>query len=279
MDQYAVFGNPVKHSRSPWIHAQFAAQTGAELEYGAREVELAQFEQQVLAFFANGGAGLNITVPFKERAHDLAQVLSDVARVAGAVNTLYQDARGQLVGDNTDGIGMLRDILQNGGVLRQRRLLVVGAGGAVRGVLPNLLAEQPAELLILNRTADRASALADRFRDLGSVRGGGYDLLTNASAAPAFDWIINGTSVGLSGGLPPLPTNVVSPATWGYDMVYGPGQTAFQQWCINNGAERALDGLGMLVEQAAEAFYLWRGVRPETAPVIAALRHALAAVD
>src|SRR5690606_19358425 len=129
--------------------------------------------------------------------------------------------------------------------LRQRRILVVGAGGAVRGVLPNLLAEQPAELLILNRTADRASALADRFRNLGPVQGGGYDLLAGSAATRPFDWIINGTSVGLSGGLPPLPASVVSPVTWGYDMVYGPGQTAFQQWCLGNGAARALDGLGM----------------------------------
>jgi len=276
MDHYAVFGNPVKHSRSPWIHTQFAAQTGAELDYRAQEVAAEQFEQQVLAFFARGGAGLNITVPFKERAHDLAQVLSDAARVAGAVNTLYQDDDGRLVGDNTDGVGMLRDILQNGGVLRQRRILVVGAGGAVRGVLPNLLAEQPAELLILNRTADRASALADRFRDLGPVRGGGYDLLTNSPASAPFDWIINGTSVGLNGGLPPLPASVVAPHTWSYDMVYGPGQTVFQQWCVDNAAARALDGLGMLVEQAAEAFFLWRGVRPQTAPVIASLRQELA---
>lgn len=276
MDHYAVFGNPVKHSRSPWIHAQFAAQTGAELEYRAQEVDPAQFEQQVLAFFASGGAGLNITVPFKERAHDLAQVLSEAATVAGAVNTLYQGADGRLVGDNTDGVGMLRDILQNKGVLRQRRILVVGAGGAVRGVLPNLLAERPAELVIVNRTAERASALAARFRDLGPVRGGGFELLSDAAGMLPFDWVINGTSAGLGGGLPPLPDNVISPRSWGYDMVYGQGQTVFQQWCRNHGAEKALDGLGMLVEQAAEAFYLWRGVRPQTAPVIATLRQKLA---
>lgn len=272
MDHYAVFGNPIKHSRSPWIHARFAAQTGENLEYRAQEIASSDFEQQVLAFFANGGAGLNITVPFKERAHDLAQVLSKAAAVAGAVNTLYRNGQGQLIGDNTDGIGMLRDIKQSGGILRGRRILVVGAGGAVRGVLPNLLAEQPAELVVVNRTADKSQALANRFGDLGPVRGGGYELLADTP----FDWIINGTSAGLSGGLPPLPTSVVAADTWSYDMVYGPGHTAFQRWCLGCGAAKALDGLGMLVEQAAESFYLWRSVRPLTGPVMAALRQELA---
>ncbi|MGH8463595.1 MAG: shikimate dehydrogenase, partial [Pseudomonas sp.] len=194
------------------------------------------------------------------------------ATVAGAVNTLYRNTQGRLVGENTDGIGMLRDILQNGGVLRNRRVLVVGAGGAVRGVVPNLLAQQPAELVVVNRTAGKAQALAERFRGLGMVRGGGYDLLADTS----FDWVINGSSAGLDGEPPPLPPGVVTKDTWSYDMVYGPGLTAFQQWCLDHGAARALDGLGMLVEQAAEAFYLWRGVRPQTAPVIAALRQELA---
>lgn len=272
MDRYSVFGNPVKHSRSPWIHARFAQQTGQQMVYTAEEIGLHDFDVQVKSFFASGGKGLNVTVPFKENACALAEVRSAAAQQAGAVNTLYLNDKGQLLGDNTDGTGMLRDILSNhGGKIAGKQVLIVGAGGAVRGVLPGLLAEKPASISIVNRTLSRAQTLVDLFSSTGNMLALEFNQLHEIS----FDLIINGTSAGLAGELPPLPGSIVHPSTWCYDMIYGQGDTLFQSWAKDHGALKALNGVGMLVEQAAESFYLWRGVMPETASVIAALRAEL----
>ncbi len=273
MDRYAVFGNPIKQSRSPWIHARFAEQTGQHLDYTAEEIPLDDFKASVRNFFASGGKGLNVTVPFKERAWAIAEVRSVAAQQAGAVNTLYLNPQGKLLGDNTDGTGMLRDIISNhGGSIAGKQVLIVGAGGAVRGVLPRLLAEAPARVSIVNRTTSRAQTLADLFGSSGDLEVLGFDRLQGNT----FDLIINGSSAGLAGELPPLPGTIVRSDTWCYDMIYGRGDTLFQRWAKDSGAGKALNGVGMLVEQAAESFYLWRGVRPGTAGIIASLRAELA---
>ena len=274
MDRYAVFGNPVKHSRSPWIHARFAQQTDQSLSYTAEEIPLDQFDRHVLEFFNDGGAGLNITVPFKEKAWALCEVHSAFALKAGAVNTLFRNAAGKLCGDNTDGVGMVRDISGNHqGQLVGKTVLLIGAGGAARGVLPSLLAEHPKRITIVNRTLAKAQNLVRLFATQTVLTAAGYEDLVGTS----FDVIINATSAGLKGELPPLPGSIVSTDTWCYDMVYGRGDTVFQAWARQCGAARSLDGVGMLVEQAAQSFYLWRGAKPDTAPVIAALRKELQA--
>lgn len=273
-DRYAVVGYPVAHSKSPFIHGLFAEQTGQAISYERMEVAPDDFGRTVHEFFRQGGKGLNITVPHKEAAWQLADWRAPNAERAGAVNTLYQLDDGRLAGDNTDGVGMVRDIEQNhGGRLQGAHILVLGAGGAVRGVLPRLIAAAPASLSIVNRTVARAETLAQLFADQFPVRVLSYDDL---QAQPgAFDWIINGSAGGLQGELPPLPDALVTGTTACYDMVYAPGGTVFQAWARERGAVMALDGAGMLVEQAAESFRLWRGLRPQTAPVIAALRQAL----
>lgn len=269
-DRYAVVGNPIAHSQSPRIHALFAEQTGEDLCYEALLAPLDDFAGTVRAFREAGGRGLNVTVPFKQEAWLMASVRGEAAERAGAVNTLSFLDNGLIRGDNTDGIGLLRDLTANHDVpLAARRVLVLGAGGAVRGILQPLLATGPETVYIANRTAEKAVQLARDFADLGDIDGGGLDAL--ASQSP-FDVIINGTAAGLQGELPSLPEGVLVPGGCGYDMVYGDRPTAFVEWARARGAALALDGLGMLVEQAAESFYLWRGLRPETAPVIAALR-------
>jgi shikimate dehydrogenase len=269
---YAVMGNPVAHSQSPRIHALFAAQTGQRLQYLAIQVDPGGFEQAVSSFVANGGSGLNVTVPFKTQAWELVDERSERAAPAGAVNTIVVRARGRLYGDNTDGAGLVKDLGDNLGVaLAGRRLLLLGAGGAARGVLGPLLAQRPAMLFIANRTADRAVELAQAFAGFGAVRGGGYDHLEGE----VFDGVINATSASLHGELPPLPEGVLAPGAWCYDMMYGARPTPFMEWASRRGAARVSDGLGMLVEQAAESFLLWRGVRPQTAAVIAALREEM----
>lgn len=269
-----MVGYPVAHSKSPLIHGLFAEQTAQPVNYERLEIAPEDFRSAVHEFFAQGGKGLNITLPHKEAAWQLVDWRAPNADRAGAVNTIYQLDDGRLAGDNTDGVGLVRDIEQNnGGALRGARILVLGAGGAVRGVLPRLIAGGPAALCIVNRTVAKAEALAHLFADQFDISVLSYAELEQHTAA--FDWIINGSAGGLKGELPPLPDAVVTSATACYDMVYAPGGTVFQKWAVGHGAAMALDGSGMLVEQAAESFRLWRGVRPQTAPVIDVLRKAL----
>lgn len=269
MHQYAVFGNPIQHSRSPWIHAHFARQTGQDLLYQAILVEVDEFESSVASFFARGGAGLNITVPFKERAWAMAQIHSGNAGQSGAVNTLYQDNAGQLCGANTDGIGLLRDLTKNHGVsVSGKSVLILGAGGAVKGVMPDLLAENPAQVVIANRTVARAQVIVDDYAGTTQLSAVDYPQIPEQ----AFDLIINASSAGLHGTMTEISPRLVSADTWCYDMVYGSGETPFQRWAKQQQAREALDGLGMLVEQAAEAFFIWRKCRPDTASVIHELR-------
>ena len=271
-DRYAVFGNPIKHSKSPQIHAAFAETTDQDLSYEAICVAEDAFDKQVETFLSGAGKGLNITIPFKEEAWKLAEKRSPQAELAGAVNTLYRDAEGRLCGDNTDGIGMVRDIVNNhSGVIKDKKILILGAGGAVRGVLQPVLQELPAKLVIANRTASKAVALADLVTDLGDVTGCGYDELGDES----FDLIINGTAASLQGEVPPLPEGILAAGGWCYDMMYAAEPTAFCLWATENNADKALDGLGMLVEQAAESFRIWRGVAPNSQAVIEKIRSSL----
>ncbi len=268
-DHYAVIGNPIAHSKSPAIHAAFAHQTGQQMTYGRILGDLDDFGGDVRQFVAEGGRGLNVTLPFKEQAFALLGDLSPGAAAAGAVNTIVVLDGGLLRGDNTDGAGLVRDLTANHGFsFAGKRLLLLGAGGAARGVLRPLLEQKPAELVIANRTAARAAELAASAGAADRVSGGGLDGL---SGQP-FDLIINATSSGLDGAVPRLPEQCLAEGGWTYDMLYADEPTPFCRWGQARGAARALDGLGMLVEQAAESFALWRGVRPETAPVIAMLR-------
>ena len=273
VDEYAVMGNPVAHSKSPRIHSLFAEQTGQAIHYSAIQVDPGGLEQAVGNFVASGGKGLNITVPFKQDAWELVDTRSARAELAGAVNTIKVEAV-TLYGDNTDGVGLVRDLQDNHDItLRDKRLLLMGAGGAARGVLAPLLEEQPADLVIANRTESRARDLADEFADLGQVTGCGYGALEDMQ----FDLLINATAASLQGELPPLPGGILAPDSACYDMMYGAQPTPFMEWAQQQGAVRVFDGLGMLVEQAAGSFFLWRGVRPDTAPVIATLREELQA--
>ncbi|HEC18302.1 MAG TPA: shikimate dehydrogenase [Gammaproteobacteria bacterium] len=265
-------GNPIAHSRSPQIHSAFARQTGQRIHYSAIQVDPGGFEQAVGNFFANGGKGLNVTVPFKQEAWALAGERGAEAERAGAVNTLLMNKQGVLVGRNTDGIGLVRDILHNhGGKIAAQTILLLGAGGAARGVLSPLLAEGPAHIVIANRTPSRAQTLAADFAALGPVSGGGFGELEGES----FDLIINASAASLQGEVPPLPAGCCTPRTWCYDMMYGAEPTPFMQWGQQLGAAKTVDGLGMLVEQAAESFFIWRGIRPETAAVIQSVRTEL----
>ena len=271
-DKYAVFGNPIKHSKSPLIHGLFAEQCAQQMQYRAVRVELDGFALAAQRFFDSGGAGLNITVPFKQDAFRFAHRLSDRAMRAGAVNTLSRAEDGAIEGDNTDGIGLVRDMIANlGWVVQGLRVLVLGAGGAARGVLEPLLRERPRELLVVNRTPARASQLATEFSDIAPLEGGAYDLIGERQ----FDLIINATSAGLSGEMPELPSSLLTERSCCYDMVYGAEPTPFMRWSAHHAAWAVADGLGMLVEQAAQSFYIWRQVRPETRPVINQLRGAL----
>ncbi|MBK5929246.1 shikimate dehydrogenase [Halochromatium salexigens] len=318
-DQYAVIGNPIAHSKSPAIHAAFAAQTGEPIEYGRILGDPDDFAGDVRHFVAEGGRGLNVTVPFKTAAFELLDDLSEQAQAAGAVNTLIVRDGGLLRGDNTDGVGLLRDLTENHGfTLAGKRVLLLGAGGAARGVLRPLLEAGPAELLIANRTARKAEALAAQFSHLDasattsapgntlrraaygddrqprtsstaalstetgqrpdqslgacqkthSVAGRGLDGI----AGQRFDLIINATSTGLDDQVPAIPNDCLARGGWVYDLLYADEPTPFCRWGQARDAARVLDGLGMLVEQAAESFWLWRGLRPQTAPVIARLR-------
>lgn len=268
---YAVVGHPISHSKSPRIHSLFAEQTGEPVEYTAIQAPLDDFEGTVTTFFHRGGKGLNVTVPFKERAWRMARKRTQRAEKSGAANTLFLDSERLLTADNTDGAGLVTDLLCNHHlVLNGQRVLVLGAGGAVRGVLGPLLAERPKTLVIANRTPAKATELAVLFAEdaeATDLSGCGFD-----EPATSFDLIINGTSASLQGERPPVSPAVIGPQTTVYDMMYGPEPTAFNRWALAAGARQAVDGLGMLIEQAAESFVMWRGIRPDTAPVMAALR-------
>ncbi len=265
IDRYAVIGNPIEHSKSPLIHHAFAAQTGEQLEYIRLLGEPGQFAENVAGFLATGGRGLNVTVPFKEDAWQLMDELSPHAASARAVNTIIQLEDGRLRGDNTDGIGLVRDLQKNqGATLAEARILLLGAGGAARGVLQPLLETNPRQIIIANRTASRAAALVTDLSAPGAVKGCGLDEL----AGKKFDLIINATAAGLTDQIPEIPDNLLKKGGWCYDMMYSDTPTAFMRWGVAQGAARVIDGLGMLVEQAAESFYLWRGIRPDTAPVM-----------
>ena len=272
MDQYVVFGNPIGHSKSPLIHRLFAEQTGQVMQYDTLLAPLEDFAGCAAAFFQQG-RGANVTVPFKEEAYRLASQLTARAQRAGAVNTLSKQVDGVLLGDNTDGAGLVRDLTVNAGFsLKGKRILVLGAGGAVRGALEPLLAEGPASVTIANRTVEKAEVLAELFCDLGPVAASGFDWLHEP-----VDLIINATSASLAGEVPPIAGSLIEPGkTLCYDMMYGKEQTPFCAWAAAQGAGQVMDGLGMLAEQAAEAFYLWRGVRPDTGPALAELRRLLA---
>jgi shikimate dehydrogenase len=272
-DRYAVVGNPVAHSKSPLIHAEFARQTGQDMEYGRVLAPLDGFRATVAAFRREGGRGLNVTLPFKLEAFALADRRSQRALDAEAANTLKFDAD-SIFADNTDGVGLLRDLEVNLRFpLAGRRILLMGAGGAVQGTLGPLIAARPALLVIANRTLDKAQRLAARFGTAAAASGtrlqaSGYETL----AGRGFDLVVNGTSASLHGALPELPGGVFAIGALAYDMLYGNGPTPFLQRAQGQGAARLADGIGMLVEQAAESFLIWRGVRPHTAPVIAQLK-------
>ncbi|MDD1016271.1 shikimate dehydrogenase [Pseudomonas rubra] len=274
MDQYVVFGNPIGHSKSPLIHRLFADQTGQQLEYNTLLAPLDDFSMCAQGFFKQG-LGANVTVPFKEEAYRLVDSLTPRAKRAGAVNTLSKLADGSLQGDNTDGAGLVRDLTVNAGVqLSGKRILLLGAGGAVRGVLEPLLAQNPASLVIANRTVEKAEQLAREFADLGPVAASGFSWLQEP-----VDLIINATSASLAGELPPIAASLIEPGkTVCYDMMYGKEPTPFCRWASEHQAAKVLDGLGMLAEQAAEAFFIWRGVRPDSGPVLDELRRQLTRV-
>ena len=274
-DLYAVLGNPVAHSRSPFIHAAFARQTGQQLEYGRVLCPLDGFAAAVRAFAGQGGRGCNVTVPFKFEVPALAAQLSARARLAGAANVLKLEPGGWQA-DNTDGVGLLRDIEQGAGVaLAGLRVLLVGAGGAGAGVLGPLLMARPAELVLVNRTLPKAQGLVERHAALAREHGVALSARALTDAGAAYDVVLNASASSLQGATSPVPAAVLRRGALALDLMYGPAAAPFLDWARQAGAVPR-DGLGMLVEQAAEAFHFWRGVRPQTAPVLAALRAELA---
>ena len=272
VDRYAVVGNPVAHSLSPKIHTEFARQTAQQLSYEAIELASDGFATGIAELQQQGFRGLNVTVPFKREAWELCHSLSARAKIAGAVNTLSLQADGSIHGDNTDGVGLVRDLVDNLKIkIQDQNVLLLGAGGAVRGVLEPLLARAPAHLTIANRNLDRANALAHDFMSSGKIEVIAYTQLSNES----YNLIINATAAGLSQQLPPIPASLLNPAGVCYDMMYDINKaTSFVEWSTSRGVKQSFDGLGMLVEQAAEAFFLWRGVRPHTDKLLRMLRTA-----
>lgn len=269
-DRYGVVGYPVKHSRSPFIHAMFAKQTGQAMSYQLFEVAPEYLANELQRFFDAGGKGWNITVPHKQAVFELVKYHTPRAEFAGAVNTILITPDGQLMGDNTDGVGLLNDLRNHLQCeLKDKRILMLGAGGAARGVLAPLLEQQPHELVIANRNVERATTLASEFQNLGTLSGSSFDDIDPTE----FDLIINATSASLQGEMPDVPDNIVGAQTLCYDMAYGKEDTVFIKWAKLRGAKSAVQGWGMLVEQAAESFYLWRGVRPDTLPVLVALQN------
>ena len=269
IDNYCVMGNPVAHSKSPQIHAAFAEQTRQKIFYQAILVDEGKFKDSIKEFQRKGGKGLNITVPFKPDAWEASDQMSRRAERAVAVNTISFNDEGKIAGDNTDGIGLIRDLTINHKLsIKDKNILILGAGGAARGILDPLFDEQADRVVIANRTVNRAQKLADIFSDRGDISTCGFDELVSSN----FDIVINATSASLQGDVPPLPEGLVNKNICCYDMMYSAADTPFVAWAKAHGAGIALDGLGMLVEQAAESFFIWRGVRPETGSVIKSLR-------
>lgn len=269
-DRYAVFGNPIGHSKSPFIHTLFARQTNQNMTYTAQLAAVDGFEQAMNDFFAHGGRGCNITVPFKEQAFQLADRLTERAQLAGAVNTLKKLDDGVLLGDNTDGEGLVQDLLQHQVALTGAKILLIGAGGAARGVIKPLLDQHPADLVITNRTFSKAEMLSQQFAAYGSVVAQPMETL-----ATSFDVVINSTSASLEGEIPQISPLIFANHSVTYDMMYSNQLTVFNQWAKDNGCYSVYDGLGMLVAQAAESFMLWRGLRPGTKQVLRELRKNL----
>ena len=268
LDSYAVIGNPVSHSKSPLIHTVFAQQTSQAMQYVALLAPLDGFQATVQDFRQRGGKGLNVTVPFKLEAYQLATRLTERASIAQAVNTLKFE-NGEILGDNTDGIGLVRDIECNLGIaIAGKRVLMMGAGGAAQGVILPLLQQQPALLAIANRTPEKAAALRKQFSTYGNIAAGDFMFFTNEH----FDIIINATSASLHNTMPELPTSIFAQAALAYDMMYQHEPTPFLKFARQHGAQQIADGIGMLVEQAAESFFLWRGIRPQTESVIIMLK-------
>lgn len=270
MENFAVFGHPIAHSKSPLIHALFAEQTGIEHTYGRICAPLEGFAQSMRDFLAAGGKGANVTLPFKQDAWAFADELSERAALSGAVNTLKKRADGSVLGDNTDGIGLLSDLERLNMIRPDDRILLVGAGGAARGVILPLLS-LGCSVVLVNRTVERAVQLAEIFQHSGAIQATTFADLSSQT----FDLIINATSSGVDGKVPPLPESLITSQTRCYDMFYQQGLTPFLLWCQQLGAEKVSDGLGMLVGQAAHAFQLWHGVMPDITPVIAKLKLAM----
>jgi len=266
MDQYRVFGNPIKQSRSPAIHQSFALQTKQNLSYQSQLVALDSFSQTINNFISQGGKGANITVPFKEQALALCDQLSERARLAGAVNTLSFE-QGKIIGDNTDGLGLVQDLISHNVLFKNKNILLLGAGGAARGVILSLLDQQPDLLVIANRTVSKAETLCKQFSD-NRLIGCGFDEIE----LQGYDVIINATSASLSGSVPPISEQLISHKTVCYDMVYSKELTPFLIWAKQHNAKKVIDGLGMLVGQAAESFSIWRKIKPDTASVLTKLR-------
>jgi shikimate dehydrogenase len=274
MDQYCVMGNPVEHSKSPWIHARFAELMGQELRYDKRLVALNGFIDGIRTFRAEGGKGCNVTVPFKFEAALLAARRSPRAELAQACNTLRFD-EGGIFGDNTDGIGLASDIAHNAGIdIAGRDILLVGAGGGASGVLGPLVEGRPRRIVVANRTLAKAATLIARHAALAASHGTALEI-SALDVAGMFDVVVNATATSMSGAAVPVPASVLKPGALACDMMYGPAAQGFLRWASENGAVPR-DGLGMLVEQAAEAFLVWRGVRPPSARVLAELRATLA---
>jgi shikimate dehydrogenase len=275
IDRYGLAGHPINHSWSPFIHTWFARETGQTMTYHLHDIPPGEMLPRGRELFEQGSKGLNITLPHKIAAVDLASDLTDRAALSGAVNTLALRDDGTLLGDNTDGVGLLRDLRDNIGItLTHQRVLVIGAGGAARGAMTQLLGQQPAEVVIANRTPERAENLARAFAKRGPVEGVGLRYIRGG----AFDLIINTTSAGVHGEVAPLPVSLFGPQTICYDMHYGLSGTPFLRWAQAQGCSKVFQGWGMLVEQAAESFYIWRGMRPETSAVLAAL-HKRAGIE
>jgi shikimate dehydrogenase len=266
--RFVLFGHPVGHSWSPFIHGLFARQFDHVVDYKLQDVDPDQFRHAVINFFVEGGGGANVTLPHKPAAAEIVNDLSARAERARAVNTIVRRSPTELLGENTDGVGLVNDLMRNLGVrISGTRVLILGAGGATRGVLAPLLEEEPREIRIANRTPDRARSLAAEFSDLGEVSASGFSEIEDRP----WDLVVNATAASLAGEVPELPSRIVGRDTVCYDMAYGRGDTAFMRWATARGAARAHKGWGMLVEQAAESYLLWHGVRPETKPVVAAL--------